>query len=116
MANSADPDQKPTDLDLHCLQNRVYPGSAGQVNPSTNYFLNNLFNASLSQAMWRSSRQYLPSNIFKGSVYHVLIKHSIWIQYTYLSAISGIMKCKPFWWSENESIRLMLRELGKNFS
>ena len=22
--------QKPTDLDLHCLQNRVYPGSAGQ--------------------------------------------------------------------------------------
>ena len=30
MANIADPDQKPTDLDLHCLQNRVYPGSAGQ--------------------------------------------------------------------------------------
>ena len=30
MANSADPDQKPTDLDLLCLQNRVYPGSAGQ--------------------------------------------------------------------------------------
>ena len=31
MGNSADPDQqKPTDLDLHCLQNRVYPGSAGQ--------------------------------------------------------------------------------------
>ena len=25
MANSADPD-----LDLHCLQNRVHPGSAGQ--------------------------------------------------------------------------------------
>ena len=24
MANSADPDQKPTDLDLHCLQNRVF--------------------------------------------------------------------------------------------
>ena len=24
------PLQKPTDLDLHCLQNRVYPGSAGQ--------------------------------------------------------------------------------------
>ena len=22
--------KKPTDLDLHCLQNRVYPGSAGQ--------------------------------------------------------------------------------------
>ena len=22
--------QKPTGLDLHCLQNRVYPGSAGQ--------------------------------------------------------------------------------------
>ena len=22
--------QKPTDLDLHCLQNRVYPGSAEQ--------------------------------------------------------------------------------------
>ena len=33
MANSADPDQllqKPTDLDLHCLQGRVYLGSAGQ--------------------------------------------------------------------------------------
>ena len=30
MANSADPDQKPTDLDLHCLQNSVYPGSAEQ--------------------------------------------------------------------------------------
>ena len=30
MANSADPDQKPTDLDLHCLQNRIYPVSAGQ--------------------------------------------------------------------------------------
>ena len=38
MAKSADPDQlasseilhKPTDLDLHSLQNRVYPGSAGQ--------------------------------------------------------------------------------------
>ena len=22
--------EKPTDLDLHCLQNRIYPGSAGQ--------------------------------------------------------------------------------------
>ena len=22
--------QKPTDLDLHCLQNNIYPGSAGQ--------------------------------------------------------------------------------------
>ena len=34
MANSADPDQmllqKTTDLDLHCLQMQVYPGSAGQ--------------------------------------------------------------------------------------
>ena len=31
MANSADSGlKKPTDLDLHCLQNRVYPGSAGQ--------------------------------------------------------------------------------------
>ena len=31
MANSADPDQlKPTDLDLHCLQNRVHLGSAEQ--------------------------------------------------------------------------------------
>ena len=29
MANSADPDQL-ADLDLHCLQNKVYPGSAGQ--------------------------------------------------------------------------------------
>ena len=33
MANSADLDQwlqKPTDLDLHCLQKQVFPGSAGQ--------------------------------------------------------------------------------------
>ena len=32
MVNSADPDQlaSSTDLDLHFLQNRVYPGSAGQ--------------------------------------------------------------------------------------
>ena len=31
MANSVDPDlKKPTDLDIHCLQNRLYPGSAGQ--------------------------------------------------------------------------------------
>ena len=33
MANCADPDQclqKPTDLDLHCLKNRINPGSAGQ--------------------------------------------------------------------------------------
>ena len=34
MANSADPDKlassEANDLDLHCLQNRVYPGSAGQ--------------------------------------------------------------------------------------
>ena len=34
MTNSADPDQlassEPTDLNLHCLQGRVYPGSAGQ--------------------------------------------------------------------------------------
>ena len=30
MTNSADPDQKPTDLDLHCLQKQVYPGSEGQ--------------------------------------------------------------------------------------
>ena len=33
MANIADPDQlasqKPTDLDLHCLQMQVIPGSAG---------------------------------------------------------------------------------------
>ena len=29
MANSADP-EKPTDLDVHRLQNRIYPGSAGQ--------------------------------------------------------------------------------------
>ena len=28
MANSADPDQKPADLDLHCLQSRAHPGSA----------------------------------------------------------------------------------------
>ena len=27
--------QKPTDLDLHCLQNRIYPGSAGQGLSST---------------------------------------------------------------------------------
>ena len=36
MTNSVDPDRilkKPTDLDLHCLQNRVYPGSAGKVKP-----------------------------------------------------------------------------------
>ena len=32
MTNSADPDQlaSSTDLDLHCLQNKIYPGSAGQ--------------------------------------------------------------------------------------
>ena len=34
MTNSADPDhwllQKPTDLDIQCLQMQVYPGSAGQ--------------------------------------------------------------------------------------
>ena len=35
MVNSADPDQlasseKPTDLDLHCLQRQIYQGSAGQ--------------------------------------------------------------------------------------
>ena len=30
MTNSADPDQKPTNLDLHCLQSQIYPGSAGQ--------------------------------------------------------------------------------------
>ena len=34
MAKSADPDQlllqKPTDLDLHCLQRQVISGSAGQ--------------------------------------------------------------------------------------
>ena len=30
MADSADPEQLASDLDLHCLQNRVYPGSAGQ--------------------------------------------------------------------------------------
>ena len=34
MANRADPDQlaseEATDLDLHCLQNRIYPGSAVQ--------------------------------------------------------------------------------------
>ena len=31
MANSADPDQlASSDLVLHCLQNRVYPGSAGE--------------------------------------------------------------------------------------
>ena len=29
MANSSDPDQL-ADLELHCLQNSVYPGSAGQ--------------------------------------------------------------------------------------
>ena len=33
MTNSADPDQLASpeaDLDLHCVQNRVYPGSTGQ--------------------------------------------------------------------------------------
>ena len=34
MANNADPDQlassEPTDLDVHCLKHRIYPGSAGQ--------------------------------------------------------------------------------------
>ena len=31
MTNSADPDQLAfSDLELHCLQTRVYPGSAGQ--------------------------------------------------------------------------------------
>ena len=32
--------QKPTDLDLHCLQNRIYPGSAGQ---GLNSFSDNLW-------------------------------------------------------------------------
>ena len=40
MANSADPD--PTDLDLHCLQDRVYPGSAGQGLISTRILLNDI--------------------------------------------------------------------------
>ena len=30
MSNSADPVQKPTDLDLHCLQRQGISGSAGQ--------------------------------------------------------------------------------------
>ena len=30
MENSADPRQKPADLDLHCFLKRIYPGSAGQ--------------------------------------------------------------------------------------
>ena len=30
MANSADPDQLASDLNLHCLKNRIYLGSAGQ--------------------------------------------------------------------------------------
>ena len=30
MANSTDPDQLASDLDLHCLQRQGYPGSAGQ--------------------------------------------------------------------------------------
>ena len=30
MTNSADPDQKPNDLDLHCFKGRVYPRSTGQ--------------------------------------------------------------------------------------
>ena len=29
MANSADPDQLPTDLGLQCLQSQTYMGSAG---------------------------------------------------------------------------------------
>ena len=29
MANSADPDQLLTDLDLHICKGRIYPGSAG---------------------------------------------------------------------------------------
>ena len=29
MANSTDPYQEPTDLDLHCLEIRAYPGTAG---------------------------------------------------------------------------------------
>ena len=29
MINSADAEQKPTDLDLHCLQRQAYLGSAG---------------------------------------------------------------------------------------
>ena len=40
MANSADPDLlASTDLDLHCLQNSVYLGSAGQglILQETNY-------------------------------------------------------------------------------
>ena len=30
MANSADPDQLASELDLHRLQSWIYPGSAGQ--------------------------------------------------------------------------------------
>ena len=39
MTNNADPDQWPTDLDLHCLQRQVYPGSAG---PGLKYFFSAL--------------------------------------------------------------------------
>ena len=36
---------KAADLDLHCYQNNIYPGSAGQglTIPSLNYILNDMF-------------------------------------------------------------------------
>ena len=61
MTKSADPDQlaskKPTDLDLHCLQSRVYPGSAAPgsiISRSSSNALTNLCLESLKNGLWQT--------------------------------------------------------------
>ena len=58
--------KKPTDLDLHCLQNRVYPGSAGQglnehdfVNHTSNNALKDLKEVTLKDFQFEINNKIL---------------------------------------------------------
>ena len=64
MANSADPDQKPTDLDLHCLQRQGISGfSRTRVNISLNMAHMLIFLLKKCECICKSYSHFFSKNI-----------------------------------------------------
>ena len=72
MANSADPDQKPTDLDLHCLQRQ---GTSGFSRTRINSCLNRNFQALRKHAYSNTLKILAPKNenfqIKNSDIFHI---------------------------------------------
>ena len=73
--------QKPTDLDLHCLQNRIYPGSAGQgligliALNSFSFRICNIFTTADVSSVRNTSRPYIFLVICDHCVHSGILTH-----------------------------------------